>query len=595
MAEDGVGALLDLAHRAATAYGRPDLADAVARASERRARPDTTVVVAGEFKKGKSSLVNGLVQLEVCAVDADLATAVPTTVRWAAEPEAHVVLDPPVEGEPPERRAIAVAEAAAWSRGGGGGTRAVDLGFPRKLLEGGLVLVDTPGVGGLVSAHTAATLAALPLADAVLLVTDATSELSAPEVDFLRLVVERCPVVVLVVTKVDLQPDLGVVLDRDGGHLAAAGLGEVPIVPVSSSLRAAAVARGDRDLNVESGYAALVERLRDLVARRGQLADRTATSVAARIVEQLQATFAAERAALADPDAAAARVAELQERKASAERLQQQSARWATALSDGVSDLTAEADHLVRARLRAATAELDALVDGIDPRSAWHEVEAFLSERVALDVAEVYRELQERTDAITMRVLGLFELERTDADPALALTATDLGDLAASAPEAKQQTLLASGLTALRGTYSGFLMFGLIGQLAGLALATPFALVLGLVLGGKALRDERERALTAARQQAKNAARKHLDDVSLVVTKDVRDAVRQVHRTLRDHFAAQAANVSQTATAALRTTEEALRRTEQERAARLADVEAELARLGKLAATASSLLHELGR
>lgn len=593
MADGRVGALLDLAHRAATAYDRPDLAEEVVRARERRARPETTVVVAGEFKKGKSSLVNGLVQMDVCAVDADLATAVPTTVRWAAEAEAHVVLDPAVEGDAPERRAIAVAEAPAWSRGGAGGARAVDLGIPRKLLERGLVLVDTPGVGGLISQHTAATLAALPLADAVLLVTDATSELSAPEFVFLRLVVQRCAVVVLVVSKVDLQPDLEVVLDRDRGHLLAAGMPDVAVVPVSSALRTAAIARADRALNAESGYPDLVDRLHDLTARRGQLADLAATSTAARIVEQLQATFAAERDALADPVAAAERLRELQDRKASAERLQQQSARWATALSDGVSDLTAEADHLVRARIRSATEDLDAVIDGIDPRAAWHEVEAELSARVALDVADIYRDLQERTDAITVRVLALFELERGAADPALALTATDVSGLAASAPEVKKQTLLTSGLTALRGTYSGFLMFGLIGQLAGLALATPFALVLGLVLGGKALRDERERALATSRQQAKNAVRRHLDDVSLLVTKDVRDAVRQVHRTLRDHFAAQAADVSRTAGAALRTTEEALRRTEHDRAARLGDVDAELARLAKLAATSNDLLREL--
>ena len=39
-----------------------------------------------------------------------------------------------------------------------------------KLLATGLVLVDTPGVGGLGSAHGAATMSALPTADAVLLV-----------------------------------------------------------------------------------------------------------------------------------------------------------------------------------------------------------------------------------------------------------------------------------------------------------------------------------------------------------------------------------------------------------------------------------------
>ena len=42
------------------------------------------------------------------------------------------------------------------------------------------MLVDTPGVGGLGSAHGAATMAALPSADAVLLVSDAAQEYTGP-------------------------------------------------------------------------------------------------------------------------------------------------------------------------------------------------------------------------------------------------------------------------------------------------------------------------------------------------------------------------------------------------------------------------------
>ncbi len=55
-----------------------------------------------------------------------------------------------------------------------------EIGLPRKILEGGLVLVDTPGVGGLGSAHGAATMSALPSADAVLLVSDAAQEYTGP-------------------------------------------------------------------------------------------------------------------------------------------------------------------------------------------------------------------------------------------------------------------------------------------------------------------------------------------------------------------------------------------------------------------------------
>ena len=41
------------------------------------------VLVVGEFKQGKSQLVNALVNAPVCPVDDDIATAVPTVVRHA--------------------------------------------------------------------------------------------------------------------------------------------------------------------------------------------------------------------------------------------------------------------------------------------------------------------------------------------------------------------------------------------------------------------------------------------------------------------------------------------------------------------------------
>ena len=49
-----------------------------------------------------------------------------------------------------------------------------EVGIPRQILADGLILMDTTGVGGLSSVHTASTSAALPTADAVLLVSDAS-------------------------------------------------------------------------------------------------------------------------------------------------------------------------------------------------------------------------------------------------------------------------------------------------------------------------------------------------------------------------------------------------------------------------------------
>src|SRR4029450_8504742 len=120
--------------------------------------------------------------------------------------------------------------------------RSVEVRLDRRLLGAGLSFIDTPGVGGLDSAQGNITLATLPLAGAALFVTDAAQELTAPEVEFLRRTLERCPRVFCVVTKIDLYAEWRRIVEINQGHLERAGL-DVPIVAVSSFLRMRGIGR----------------------------------------------------------------------------------------------------------------------------------------------------------------------------------------------------------------------------------------------------------------------------------------------------------------------------------------------------------------
>src|ERR687893_1919937 len=90
-----------LGQQAATAYARPDLNDRLALTRKRLADPSFHVFVVGEFKQGKSSLVNALLNAPVCPVDDDIATSVPTAIRYGDKPRAAVVFRPP-ESENPD-------------------------------------------------------------------------------------------------------------------------------------------------------------------------------------------------------------------------------------------------------------------------------------------------------------------------------------------------------------------------------------------------------------------------------------------------------------------------------------------------------------
>ena len=221
---------------------RPDLASRLADTKGLLSDPAVRIVIAGEFKMGKSALVNALLGFEVCPVDDDLATAVPTLVRWADQEEATVTSPGEGVGSEPVVTSIVYGDRAqmcteAGNPGNHLGLQLVELGVPSPLLAGGIQLVDTPGVGGLASVHNAATVAALPAADAVLFVSDAAQELSMPELDFLEAACSACPVVIEVVTKIDFQPAWRRIISLDRGHLGRAGPSGRGVACVGRALR----------------------------------------------------------------------------------------------------------------------------------------------------------------------------------------------------------------------------------------------------------------------------------------------------------------------------------------------------------------------
>jgi hypothetical protein len=131
-------------------------------------------------------------------------------------------------------------------------------------LETGLRLVDTPGVGGLVEGHADLALATVELADALIFVVSANSELTRSELDFLRRATERIHAVLFVLTQVDLYPGWQSVLIRNQALLAehAPDYRDAPWLPVSSRYRFDANRTGDQNLAAprreRSGFDALI-------------------------------------------------------------------------------------------------------------------------------------------------------------------------------------------------------------------------------------------------------------------------------------------------------------------------------------------------
>ena len=591
-------ATVDLALQAARAYQRPDLASRLQQTRQRLVDPAVRVLVVGEFKQGKSLLVNALVNAPICPVDDDIATAVPTAVRYSEDPVATLIREGD-GGEPPVVVSVPLEELAGYiSEAGNPGNRRglkyAEVGIPRQLLQAGLVLVDTPGVGGLGSVHGASTMAALPSADAVVLVSDAAQEYTAPELEFLRAAMRLCPNVVGVLTKIDFYPDWRTIAERNAQHLAAAGI-EAELLPVSSTLRLHAVRHEDRALNAESGFPRLIDYLRShVIAEAERLARRSVAHDVLAVSEQLQTSFRAELQAQTDPQQAASLIASLECAKQRADELRKRSARWQQTLGDGVADLVADIDFDLRDRLRQISRQAEDTVDGGDPAVTWEQIEAWLYQQTSAAASANYVWAAQRAKWLAAQVAEHFEEGGKDLLPSIDVggATTVLGRIAQTErPDMTRPGIGSKALTALRGSYGGVLMFGMLGSIAGIAggLVNPVSIGAGLLLGGKSVRDERERQLAVRRSQAKSAIRRYLDDVGFQVGKDSRDTLRRIQRTLRDHFTVQAEELHRSLSESLTAAQRAVQTDQAERERRIRDLNAELERLATLDQRARAL------
>ncbi|MGH3908650.1 MAG: dynamin family protein [Pseudonocardiaceae bacterium] len=595
---------VDLALATIARYDRSDLNARLQQARARLLDEQVRVLVVGEFKQGKSMLVNGLVRAPVCPVHDDMATSVPTVVRHADNPVAALVrVHDPEDGDNLSERRIERVEvpieklAEHVAESGNPGNRErwnyAEIGLPRGILSGGLELVDTPGVGGLNSVHGAATMAALPSADAVLLVSDASQEYTRPEIDFLRQATKVCPNVACVLTKIDLYPEWRRIAELDRAHLATAGI-DAELLSVSSTLRLHSLRTGDKDLDAESGFPALIGYLREgVVGQADLLARRSTVHDVLMVTDQLVGGLRAEQAVQQDPDIAQGVITQLTEAQQRSAALKERSARWQHTLNDGIADLNADIDYDLRDRMRDIVRQAEEELDrGGDPKKTWDQFSPWVEQEVASASSANLVWATQRARWLATLVADHFSEEEDRILPKLR---TEVADALSSvrAMQLRKGEPFGIGqkaLTGLRGGYVGVLMFGMLGTLVGLSLFNPFAWGAGALLGGKAITDERRRVITRRQSEAKTAVRRYVDDVIFQVGKESKDMLRRVQRDLRDHFTSQAEETNRSLGDSLRAAEKSVKTTKSDRDRRLAEISSELERLETLQKRVGTLL-----
>ena len=156
----------------------------------------------GQFKRGKSTLLNALVGRALLPTGVAPVTSAVTVLRHGAETAARVWFQDGHALEiPPEEIGAYVSESENPENRKG--VRAVEVFVPSPLLAGGMCLVDTPGLGSVFGGNAAVTRAFVPHVDAALVVIGADPPLSGDELRLVEEVSAQVRNVIFVLNKAD--------------------------------------------------------------------------------------------------------------------------------------------------------------------------------------------------------------------------------------------------------------------------------------------------------------------------------------------------------------------------------------------------------
>ncbi len=198
-----------------------------------------TVLFCGEFKRGKSSLVNAIIGTELCPTDIGIATSVVTTIKYGAVKKAVRYYGNLLENaDSLKSEEIEWEDIDKYTMGDVleiDNTILVELSYPSPFLKNGITIIDTPGIGGLDPRHAILTHMALPKADVIVFVTDAGEPLTQSELEFYESKVLSCGKRnVVLVNKSDILTADTLATHVSNTKLQLAKLGGPEVIPVSA-------------------------------------------------------------------------------------------------------------------------------------------------------------------------------------------------------------------------------------------------------------------------------------------------------------------------------------------------------------------------
>ena len=144
-----------------------------------------TVVVLGEFKRGKSTFINALLQKELLPTDVLPETATINALMYNDTPTVQVVMNDGREEKGEATQEYLQKFSARQEESLANNVKYIKIGYPSDILKNKLVIVDTPGVDDINESRSEVTYRFIPKANAVIFLLDAKSPLKKTEKDFI--------------------------------------------------------------------------------------------------------------------------------------------------------------------------------------------------------------------------------------------------------------------------------------------------------------------------------------------------------------------------------------------------------------------------
>lgn len=307
----------DLARLASIAQElEDDSLAAEARADEHRLGEGRFFVACvGQFKRGKSTLLNALVGRPVLPVGVVPVTSVITILRYGNPPGAIVRFEGGGE-EPLALDQIASVIDERLNPRNRKQVVAVELTLPVPVLSNGLCLVDTPGIGSVFRENTDVTRRFVPQVDVALVVVGPDPPISGEELALIEEVSRDATEVMVVLNKADQvsRTDREEIL-----KFTATALGQRLRRPIGRILEVSALERIDQNAPTRD-WAVLEDTLQSLAAQRHTMVASAIQRSHERLARRVLAEIESQESALRRPlEETAARVTRLREVAGAAE------------------------------------------------------------------------------------------------------------------------------------------------------------------------------------------------------------------------------------------------------------------------------------